>query len=361
MFPGVFSRLSRVLVEPVTRRRVGRPLVLILGLASVGVGGRVDGAPLHLTVRAGDRGRAGGNGHRGNRDGFHRQREAPMVGPDRRGDVDRNWSRSFGLAGSNDHRNHVVGALRAFAGLVGSTDQRIAAIMSGAASVVFGILAVSWPDVTVLVIAVVFGARTVLFGLSLLVNAVHPQPDTAAHSERATELVARPRRHWPGAIGAAASLVVALLLLSISAGIHASTASPSAFYRAPKTMPAGPGALLRSEAFSQAVPSDARAWLILYTTTRDQRVPAVASAIIVAPKNAPPGPRPVIAWAHGTTGYPSRCAPSLLKDPFAAGATPALSQVINNGWVMVATGLCRTGYQRTPALPHRPRRSPLRS
>jgi uncharacterized membrane protein HdeD (DUF308 family) len=35
------------------------------------------------------------------------------------------------------------------------------------AGVVFGVLALSWPDVTLFVVAVVFGARLILFGVSL--------------------------------------------------------------------------------------------------------------------------------------------------------------------------------------------------
>ena len=40
-------------------------------------------------------------------------------------------------------------------------------IVGGLASVLFGVLALSWPSVTVLVVAVVFGFRLVQFGLRL--------------------------------------------------------------------------------------------------------------------------------------------------------------------------------------------------
>jgi hypothetical protein len=59
-------------------------------------------------------------------------------------------------------------------------------------------------------------------------------------------------------------------------------------------------------------------------TTRDANTPAVASGIVLASTHLPAGPRPIIAWAHGTTGYAPRCAPSLATDPFTAGALPAL-------------------------------------
>lgn len=60
--------------------------------------------------------------------------------------------------------------------------------------------------------------------------------------------------------------------------------------------------LLRSEAFTRGIPKEWRAWRILYTTTRDENAPAVASGLVIASDHLPAGPRPVIAWAHGTTG-----------------------------------------------------------
>jgi uncharacterized membrane protein HdeD (DUF308 family) len=56
------------------------------------------------------------------------------------------------------------------AGLRGTTDERLAEAIGGGASVVFGALALAWPDVTLLVVAVVFGARTTLFGVRTLVR-----------------------------------------------------------------------------------------------------------------------------------------------------------------------------------------------
>jgi hypothetical protein len=85
--------------------------------------------------------------------------------------------------------------------------------------------------------------------------------------------------------------------------------------------------LLRSEPFTQAVPPEAR----------DTDTPGVASGIVLAATHLPAGPRPIIAWAHGTTGYAANCAPSLAADPFTAGALPALDQIISHGWVLVAS------------------------
>jgi len=93
--------------------------------------------------------------------------------------------------------------------------------------------------------------------------------------------------------------------------------APDAFYVSPADRPAGPGALLRQEAFVRGVPADAQAWRILYTTTRSDGTAAVASAIVMASRESHSERRPVIAWTHGTTGVEPGCAPSLLEDPFA--------------------------------------------
>lgn len=113
---------------------------------------------------------------------------------------------------------------------------------------------------------------------------------------------------------------------------------PDAFYDAPAGIPSSPGALLRHEPFTRGLPAGARAWRMLYTTTRADGSPTASGALVLAAATGPPGPRPVIAWAHGTTGVAEGCAPSLLPEPYPfTGIVPALQQVIARGWVLVAT------------------------
>ena len=92
------------------------------------------------------------------------------------------------------------------------------------------------------------------------------------------------------------------------------TGATSAFYVVASEAPSRPGTLLRAEAFTRVVPANTRVRRILYTTTRSENVPAVASAIVLAPAQLPSDPRPVIAWTHGTTGVASGCAPSVLAE-----------------------------------------------
>src|SRR5262249_23545287 len=53
------------------------------------------------------------------------------------------------------------------------------------------------------------------------------------------------------------------------------------------------------------------------------------------PTDPPAGPRPVIAWEHGTTGLLQKCMPSLVSAP--TEGIPALDRIAKAGWVVVAT------------------------
>lgn len=189
-------------------------------------------------------------------------------------------------------------------------------LLGGLTSVAFGLLALTWPDVSVLVLGVVLGVRLVLLGARLLVD----RPRAA-------------RRR--GVVGSVLVAAVALLLLVTGLNLDRSAPRPDSFYTAPASVPSEPGRLLRSEPFRRQVPADAQAWRILYTTTRDDGVPALASALVVVPRERR-GPLPVVAWAHGTTGTARGCAPTV-GEPFESGAFYALDDVLDRGWGLVAT------------------------
>jgi alpha-beta hydrolase superfamily lysophospholipase len=145
------------------------------------------------------------------------------------------------------------------------------------------------------------------------------------------------------------ALVLGLVLLAVSGALRNAAPTVDAFYSAPGDVPDEPGRLLRAESFSRQVPAGAHGWRILYTTTDALGEPTLASGIVVVPGGRGPAPRPVIAWAHGTTGYARRCAPSLLDEPFTAGAFPdVLGEVLSHRWAVVATdyaGLGTAGHQ----------------
>jgi uncharacterized membrane protein HdeD (DUF308 family)/acetyl esterase/lipase len=239
----------------------------------------------------------------------------------------------------------VTGLVRAAGVLRGTWDARLAALLLGVASVVFGVLAIAWPDVTQLVVAVLFGARMLWFGLETVWGAVSRRDDDSTQdAERAPGLLRRSSR----VLAAVVALVVAVALSGLSGQLREGEPVVDDFYAAPSDVPDEPGQLLRSEPFARAVPDGAQAWRILYTTTRDDGIPALASGIVLVSTDAPDGPRPMVAWAHGTTGYEPSCAPSLASDPFGSGALPALDDIVDNGWVLVATDYVGLG----TAAPH---------
>ncbi|WP_439813789.1 lipase family protein [Zavarzinia sp. CC-PAN008] len=148
-----------------------------------------------------------------------------------------------------------------------------------------------------------------------------------ARSRKARGLAAR-------LVRAAMWSVLALALLAGAAWLYARPSEPDDFYRADLPTDALPGSLLKAEAFVRDVPAGARGWRILYVTTRLDGRAALASALVLI-KGPSQGARPVVAWAHGTTGVAPGCAPSVLAHPF--NLVPALGAALDAGWAVVAT------------------------
>src|ERR1700720_3480641 len=112
--------------------------------------------------------------------------------------------------------------------------------------------------------------------------------------------------------------------------------APDAFYDPPSDWSPQPGALRGSEPLKDVIlPAGMRGWRILYTTTVDDSTPATAVATVFAPTDPPAGPRPVIAWEHGTTGLLQKCMPSLFSAPSAG--IPGRDRIVMAGWVVGPT------------------------
>jgi alpha-beta hydrolase superfamily lysophospholipase len=95
------------------------------------------------------------------------------------------------------------------------------------------------------------------------------------------------------------------------------------------------GSIIRAEAFAGA-PAGAAAYKILYRSTYPKGQPVAVSGLIVVPQGpAPAGGRPVVAWAHGTTGVARKCAPSLY--PQSLTWIPGLADMLARGYVVAAT------------------------
>lgn len=117
---------------------------------------------------------------------------------------------------------------------------------------------------------------------------------------------------------------------------------PGAFYAPETRKDAGrPGELIRSEPLKGAPPG-ASAWRVLYVSTGLSGEPIEVSGIVIAPDlPAPASGRPVVAWAHPTTGVSDNCAPSLSSDFF--DTIPHLTALMALEYVVVATDYAGLG------------------
>jgi hypothetical protein len=105
-------------------------------------------------------------------------------------------------------------------------------------------------------------------------------------------------------------VVVVLAAVAVVAFLLA-TRNPevSAFYDPPDDLDGEPGTILRSEPFDEGLPSGTQGWRVLFVSTDDQGEPIAVSGLVLASSDPAPGPRPVLAGAHGTTGIARRGQP----------------------------------------------------
>ena len=132
-----------------------------------------------------------------------------------------------------------------------------------------------------------------------------------------------------------AGLAAVLALDALLSGCAGGPPHPGSFYTAPADAARAPGKLLRSEEMREPPPG-AKAWRILYSSTGLDGKPVEVSGIVVAPELPPPlAGRPVVAWAHPTTGVADNCAPSLRPDVF--DTIPHLPALLALDYVVTAT------------------------
>jgi acetyl esterase/lipase len=95
-----------------------------------------------------------------------------------------------------------------------------------------------------------------------------------------------------------------------------------------------PGTVVSAE--SIAAPPGSQGWRVVHHSRRVDDRDVTVSGLVFAPDGPrPPGGRPVVAWAHGTTGLVDACAPSGWADP--AGTVPWLEDLLAAGYVVVST------------------------
>jgi acetyl esterase/lipase len=128
---------------------------------------------------------------------------------------------------------------------------------------------------------------------------------------------------------------IGLLAAALAFGGFDALAQTS-FYRArPDQIAGSPGTLIRQEAM-MPTRSGASATRVLYRSIGLHGEPiAVSGVIIVPPGPPPPGGRPIVAWAHPTTGVMPRCAPSLAL--FIFQQIQGLREMTAHGFIVAAT------------------------
>ncbi|BEI42932.1 MULTISPECIES: lipase family protein [unclassified Polynucleobacter] len=142
-----------------------------------------------------------------------------------------------------------------------------------------------------------------------------------------------------------------LLNVSFSAA-YASPPVPPFYADVMKMAPEGKlGQVIKQEKIATPV-KGAQAWKIAYISSDIAGRKTISTGLIVAPvAPAPAGGRPILSWAHGTTGAAQNCGPSQIINPavplneyFLLGGNswtdygiPAVEEFINEGYIIVAT------------------------
>ena len=131
-------------------------------------------------------------------------------------------------------------------------------------------------------------------------------------------------------------LIWIVCFVAAAAACAGEARAQSAFYTAlPDQIAGQPGTLIREEAM-MPTRSGAAAHRVLYRSVGLHGEPIAVSGVIIVPRGpAPPGGRPIVAWAHPTTGVVPRCAPSLAF--FMFQQIQGLREMSAHGFIVAAT------------------------
>jgi pimeloyl-ACP methyl ester carboxylesterase len=146
-------------------------------------------------------------------------------------------------------------------------------------------------------------------------------------------------------------LALACTCLSFS-GAFAQPPVPPFYESLQRMQPNGKlGQIIKKEKIKTSV-KGAQAWKIAYISSDLSGQKTIVTGLVVAPIGAAPKEgRPIMSWAHGTTGAAQNCGPSQVLDPvaplneyFLIGGNswtdygiPGIHEFISEGYVVVAT------------------------
>jgi acetyl esterase/lipase len=145
-----------------------------------------------------------------------------------------------------------------------------------------------------------------------------------------------PNRRGKIATAVALSMLgVASLSMWSGAGLREARADTTFYVAQAAQVIGSPGSIIRLEPMDGA-PLGASAYRVLYRSIGVHGEPIAVSGVVVIPSgHAPVDGRPVVAWAHPTTGVVSRCAPSEAR--FVFQTMMGLRDMVRHGYIVAAT------------------------
>jgi pimeloyl-ACP methyl ester carboxylesterase len=144
-------------------------------------------------------------------------------------------------------------------------------------------------------------------------------------------------------------LVVVLIAVLIAVGLVVNStvktnqrqSALAPFYNLSGLHKAGPlGQVVRSQPLGFPV-DEGTALRIIYRTQRADGTMAFSSGMVFIPDGKATGPRPVVAWAHGTVGLGPGCAPSRSAHPVTD--LSFVPSMLARGWIVTATDYAGLG------------------
>jgi hypothetical protein len=127
--------------------------------------------------------------------------------------------------------------------------------------------------------------------------------------------------------------VLVFALLALPRGT--ATAQTPFYDVAPSDLRGHPGTLIRHEPMPTSPPG-ASAHRVLYRSVGLKGEPIAVSGVVIVPSQPPvSGNRPIVAWAHPTSGIVPHCAPSLARNFYRQ--VQGLQEMLQAGYVVTAT------------------------
>lgn len=143
------------------------------------------------------------------------------------------------------------------------------------------------------------------------------------------------------------AVVVVAAVLSSNAESNQTQADLDPFYTPPDPVVGKPGDIIRSEPMTGFNISNGSGYRVLYVSQAPNGELRASGAMVFVPESAQAKDRPVLAFAHGTSGFGDACAPS--RDPATPVNEPFIQTVMDLGYVYTATDYVGLG---TPGDPY---------